>query len=188
MGCYLLLLFFLACSCCFPVHPCRYLPAVCCASASQLGARSVPQCWALKAELWASISWGGTATNPAVVKSRCHPGAPPTPKPSDSSLLRQGGNSASSKRRAHSSSWMTQRLLTVRPARRIQLPGERRDLCSVPTRCDTRETQVRQMWGTRAAEMLCHGISCSVQNPFQRPLHSSNNLGKNNYHLDKYNV
>lgn len=38
MGCYLLLLFFLACSGCFPVHPCRYLPAVCCASASQPGA------------------------------------------------------------------------------------------------------------------------------------------------------
>lgn len=90
MGCYLLLLFFLACSGCFPVHPCRYLPAVCCASASQPGAHSVPQCWALKAELWASISWGGTATNPAVVKSRCHPRAPPTPKPSDSSLLRRG--------------------------------------------------------------------------------------------------
>lgn len=90
MGCYLFLLFFLACSGCFPVHPCRYLPAVCCASASQPGAHSVPQCWASKAELWASISWGGTATNPAVVKSRCHPGAPTTPKPSNSSLLRRG--------------------------------------------------------------------------------------------------
>lgn len=187
MGCYLLLLFFLACSCCFPVHPCRYLPAVCCASASQLGARSVPQCWASKAELWASISWGHSH-KPCCSEVTVPPGSPHNTKTLQLFPSETGGNSASSKRRAHSSSWMTRRLLTVRPARRVQLPGERRDLCSVPTRCDTRETQVRQMWGTRAAEMLCHGISCSVQNPFQRPLHSSNNLGKNNYHLDKYNV